>query len=237
MELQAFTQFYPEWIDTLKNVLVGLEVGLEDSFVYRPTILQGEIAETTKQFSIYYMMKWGALRADPKAFLSQKWLNPNEKKYQWMTGYKPRVLFILLEKMRRDRYDYPFIDTLSGNQLDAIEELKEKIMKEEEHLNKELKRPIVWIREENFPEVQRLLAEARKKQEASAKAIALLKKTRDAVLRELQRIVRLADNLRIRALRMLLEILTPVQSVEFLAFLVTMHISIREEGEQAGNQN
>lgn len=214
---QRFTQFCDRWFSQLEQHRLHL-LKAPQEFPTNEPLLVALVSQLTAHYKEFYTVKWANARDDVLAFFSPVWLTPLENAYSWVTGWKPSVLFRIVATLRKDQAST--LAAMTEEQGKKIEELRLKIRMEEDKVERERERQQVGLADRKMAE----LARVRTSQGADVAVKALLM--------TLERIMKMADCVRLKTLKCLLEILTPLQSVEFLAAEATVQIRLRRMGRE-----
>ncbi|PIN08778.1 hypothetical protein CDL12_18633 [Handroanthus impetiginosus] len=218
---QKFSDFYTKWMCQLEDLLQLLLM------VSRDINSQGSSYETmvnrlTAHYKEYYTFKWAAAREDVLAFYTPVWLSPFEIGYLWVTGWKPSMAFRLVEAA-----------SMTDEQVRKIAALRVKIKMEEERVEREMERQQVAVADRKMVELATL--ERRAKRSGGTTAVTqvngLVEAAVKGMLGGLEKVMKMADCVRLKTLKELLDILSPMQRVGFLASKSTLQIQMREWGK------
>ncbi|PON87303.1 TGA transcription factor [Trema orientale] len=196
--------------------------------------LQALVAKVTTHVKAYYTAKWAAAHDDVLAFFCPVWLSPLENAYLWVTGWKPSTVFRLIESLRKSHVSS--LKSLTEAQLKRIEELRVKIRLEEEKVEREMERQQVAMADRRMLELARLAGGGG----GSATAVAghvegLVEVGLKSMFSGLERVMKAADCVRLKTLKGVLEELTPLQCVDFLASTCMLQIQLRQSGKKRSN--
>ncbi|GFP98398.1 transcription factor tga2 [Phtheirospermum japonicum] len=158
----------------------------------------------------YYTFKWAAAA-------NEEWLTPLENCHAWFTGWRPSAAFHLVEAI---------LASLSEEQLHKIEGLQAKIKAGEERVEKEMVRYNMYMRSWKMLQLVRL------ESEANTTVLRQVKAARKGMVGGSEKVVKMADCLRRQTLKGVLDVLTPIQRVDFLAATSMLQIQIRKWGKR-----
>ena len=113
----------------------------------------------------------------------------------------------------------------SDEELKNIDGLRVKIRGEEEKVEREMERQQVAIGDRKMVELARIRNDNDELVELALKGLRM----------SLERVMKMADCVRLKTLKGLLEILSPLQSVDFLAAISTIQIQMRKRGRKRIN--
>lgn len=209
---EKFSDFYEKWMAQLEDLLELLVVVSKEP--PQESSCAAMISKLTAHHKEYYKFKWAAAHDDVLAFFSGPvWLSPLETAYLWITGWKPSAAFRLLGAAG--------CGSLTEEQVKRIEALRSRMKAEEERVEREMERLQVAVADRNAVELVRL---GRRGGPAAVEAAV------GGFLGGLERVMKMADCVRLKTLKGLLEILNPMQSVEFLASKSMFQIRVRKFG-------
>lgn len=238
---EKFTEFFEKWVLQLEeHVQQLLRVSkLETTPLQGDAELQALVSKVTTHVKAYYTAKWAAAHEDVLAFFCPVWLSPLENAYLWVTGWKPSTVFRLIESLKKSHVSS--LKSLKEPQLKKIEELRVKIKLEEEKVEREMERQQVAMADRRMVELARL-ASSGGGVGGSAAAVAgrvegLVEVALKSMFSGLERVMKAADCVRLKTLKGVLEELTPLQCVEFLAATSMLQIQLRQRGNKRSNYN
>ncbi|XWS12505.1 hypothetical protein CRYUN_Cryun37aG0095000 [Craigia yunnanensis] len=122
---ERFSEFFEKWICQLDDYLQQLLRVSKQSLSEAEQ--QALVSKLTAHYKELYTVKWTAAHEDVLAFNCPVWLSKLENAYSWLTGWKPSVIFRLVESMRRTRVPGLGLAELTEEQLRKIEQLRMKI--------------------------------------------------------------------------------------------------------------
>ncbi|XP_010316825.1 protein DOG1-like 4 [Solanum lycopersicum] len=211
---ENFTKYFENWMIQLEELLKQLViVPRETSYVNDHELL---VSKMTTHHKNYYTAKWAAAHEDILAFFTPMWLSPLEIVYSWITGWKPSMAFRLVSGGG---------GAFSDEELKNIDGLRVKIRGEEEKVEREMERQQVAIGDRKMVELARIRNDNDELVELALKGLRM----------SLERVMKMADCVRLKTLKGLLEILSPLQSVDFLAAISTIQIQMRKRGRKRIN--
>ncbi|KAG6385304.1 hypothetical protein SASPL_154137 [Salvia splendens] len=203
---EKFSNFYQKWMAELEDLLLSLAKDPPQG-----PACAAAIGKLTAHHKEYYRFKWASAHEDVLAFFcGPVWLSPLETAHLWLTGWKPSAAFRLIPAAG-----------LTAEQARRIEVLRGRMRVEEGRVEGEMERLQVAVADRKaVEEVRRGGAE-----EAAV----------GGFLEGLERVMKMADCVRLKTLKGLLEILSPMQSVEFLATNALFQIRVRKLGMIEGS--
>ncbi|KAL6197266.1 hypothetical protein ACLB2K_032875 [Fragaria x ananassa] len=227
---ERFTEFLEKWVcqlEQLQHQLVKLSQEKSTLQLHNEAELQALVSRVTNLHKEYYTAKWAAAHQDVLAFFCPVWSSPLENAFSWLTGWKPSMLFKLMRKAR--------LRNLSEQQLRKIEELRLKIRYEEERVEREMERQQVAMADRKMVELARLATRVRNGGGVVVEVEGMVDMAMKVILNGLERVMKAADCVRLKALKGLLDLLSPLQRVEFLAATGMVQIRLRQWGRKRSN--
>lgn len=227
---ERFTEFLEKWVcqlEQLQHQLLKLSQEKSTLQLHNEAELQALVSRVTNLHKEYYTAKWAAAHQDVLAFFCPVWSSPLENAFSWLTGWKPSMLFKLMRKAR--------LRNLSEQQLRKIEELRLKIRYEEERVEREMERQQVAMAGRKMVELARLATRVRNGGGAVVEVEGMVDMAMKVILNGLERVMKAADCVRLKALKGLLDLLSPLQCVEFLAATGMVQIRLRQWGRKRSN--
>ncbi|MCL7035696.1 hypothetical protein MKW94_020390 [Papaver nudicaule] len=211
-----FEEFFTGWLIRQKNYLDQL-ISARKNFQNTPeSELRSLVSQILTHYQQYYAAKAVATHDDVFVMFTPPWFSSYERSYLWLTGFKPSLAFKILEKSVNQ-------DEITDEQLEGLYTLKKRMKAAERELNGEMAR----VQESRMlpPLVNLALAGKRVDGETVDAAVQTLTK-------QMETLVESADFIRMTTARTIVEILSPVQSVRFLAAAAQFQINIRMLGLQ-----
>ncbi|GMN43536.1 hypothetical protein TIFTF001_012734 [Ficus carica] len=245
---EKFSDFFEKWVSQLEELLQQLvQVSKNNNNNNNETVgdqseLQALVAKVTSHVKAYYTAKWAAAHEDVLAFFSPVWLSPLENAYQWVTGWKPSTVFRLVESLRKSSTTTT-LRGLSEEQVKKVEELRVKIRLEEEKVEREMERLQVAMADRRMLELARMTGrgggggggggeEEAVQQQQQGWMEGMVEAALKGMFVGLERVMKAADCVRLKTLKGVLEELSPLQGVEFLAATCMLQLQLRRLGNK-----
>ncbi|KAK4491586.1 hypothetical protein RD792_002339 [Penstemon davidsonii] len=232
---QNFSNFYDKWMRQLEDLLQLLLV-VSKEHTDQEAGYEAVVDRLTAHHKEFYKFKWAAAHEDVLSVFTPVWLSPLENAYLWVTGWKPSMAFRLVESLRGAQT--PATGSLAGmteEQVKKMEALRAKMKVEEERVEREMERQQVAMADRKLVELARLERRAKTSEGGSAAAVAqvdgLVEVALKGLLVGLERVMKMADCARLKTLKGVLDVLTPMQSVDFLAAKSMLQIQMRKWGK------
>lgn len=218
INVREFKDFFQGWLVRQEHYLEELRSALRNESCDED--LRDLIARVLAHYQQYYEEKSRIANRDVALVFSPPWFSPFEQSFFWIAGFKPGLAFRILGRS---------VDDLSREQSERVEMLRMETKTEERELENELVAiqesvaapPIVKVsRRENFP-VNGDQCDTED-----------MESVMETLRGEMEVVLANADMLRSRTAERLVEILTPVQNLRFLAAVTELQLKIRIWGWQ-----
>lgn len=220
-----FESFFQGWLvcqehylDELRSTLRASDWSCSSDMINHCDLITRVLAH----YQQYYEEKSRIANHDVSLVFSPPWFSSFEKSFFWIAGFKPGLTFQIA---------LASVNDLEKEQLERIDRLKTETRREERELENEMARiqesvagpPIVKIIKTRRSDSESLLVNG--KLDELKSAIEVLRGEMEVVLGN-------ADMLRTKTAEKVVEILTPVQNLKFLAAVTELFIKIRMFGWQ-----
>ncbi|KAM7266537.1 hypothetical protein ACFE04_004434 [Oxalis oulophora] len=218
---ETFESFFKEWLDRQQNLLDQLRssvVVIDGNNALKNdtnnTMLSDHVLSHYLQ---YYSEKSKAANQDVLLFFSPPWFSSLEKTLFWIGGFKPSILFKVIDRS---------INDLTTYQKDMIEQIKAETTNEE----KKLSGKMAGIQESlGDPPLFNM---ARKFRELVDGEVNEFNEGMEKLKEMMLDILNKADELRGKVATDVLRILNPIQSVRLLAETAQFQLNVRNLGWQ-----
>ncbi|XP_050903261.1 protein DOG1-like 4 [Lathyrus oleraceus] len=213
---KSFSEFYQKWISKLEEIQHQLLKVSKRELLMNEQELQALVSKVTTHLKEYYTVKWSAAHEDVAVFFSPTWVTPLENSYLWITGWKPSTVFRIMEKFN-----------MTDEQKEKIEGLRMKTKMEEEKVEGEMERQQVAMADLKMVKLAKISCRARKD---DARVDGLVDVALKGVFGGLEKVMKSSDCVRLKTLKGVLDVLSPIQSVDFLAAHIGMQLRLRQFG-------
>ncbi|WKA12003.1 hypothetical protein VitviT2T_029444 [Vitis vinifera] len=222
----SFHRFYASWFDHLNHLVHQLTLAPKPTTPQdNPALLQ-LVQKVISHYSQYYRAKSVAAQNDAVSLFAAPWSSSLERSLHWVAGWRPTIVFHLIYTETSARFESHIADILHGVRTGDLGDLSTAQLHRVSELQCET------VREEN--EITRELA---KWQEG---AVELVEAGGDGNVEEkiggLMSVLVKADELRMRTIWRVAEMLTPQQAVEFLIAAAELQFGVRVLGLNHDNQ-
>ncbi|CAL0305621.1 unnamed protein product [Lupinus luteus] len=216
VEEEWFQRFFEDWLLQMQNLLDQLlnVLAMPDS----GTKMEHQnhlIEKVLSHYEQYIEAKAKVAEADVLLVLSPTWLSAYEKALLWIGDYKPSLILHLANDA---------VQGLSVRQ----REMLEKTMSEIRRVEREIGAEMATVQESvASPEILGLV---RKVGRVMNGEIYQMDSTVEGIKIALVGVVKKADEIRVSTVREVVEMLTPQQTVEFLAAVTEFQLRVRRLG-------
>ncbi|CAI9087260.1 OLC1v1021287C2 [Oldenlandia corymbosa var. corymbosa] len=194
------------------------------------------INKMTQHHKDFYTAKWAGAHEDVLAFFNPIWLTPLETAFSWMTGWKPSTFFRVVNSLHKTGQSPPSpgpAAELTDQQLQRIESLRVRIRLEEDKVEREMERQQVSMADPKFVELTRLVGLIRSGDRPMSPDVDLMVSAAlKGLLNGLETVIKMADCVRLKTLKGILDVLNPIQSLEFLAASALLLVQMRKLGKK-----
>ncbi|KAA8515096.1 hypothetical protein F0562_018117 [Nyssa sinensis] len=232
---EKFSDFFQKWFCQLEENLQHL-LKVPREACHDQSNYEALVSKLTAHHKAYYTAKWAAAHDDVLAFFSPVWLSSLENAYLWVTGWKPSMMFRLVDSLRQTGVPGASLAGLSEEQLKRIEELRVKIRLEEEKVEREMERQQVAMADPRMVELARLATRVKDGNSEVSQVDELVKVALKSLLAGLEREMKMADCVRLKTLKGVLDVLSPLQCVDFLAATSMHQIQLSKWGKKRENR-
>ncbi|XP_068653467.1 protein DOG1-like 4 [Aristolochia californica] len=217
-DFRVFSEIWLRQLETSLEDLLSVTRGPSRDHEHRALV-----ARLMDHYKTFYATKSDAARTDVLALFCPSWLSSEEKPHLWITGWKPSLAFRLVDSLRQT--GYPSMH-LSEEQMQRIGEVRERTSSEEKELEREMEKQQAAVAGRKMVELARLASRVKEGEEIEGFDTRVQVALQEH-LAGLERIVISADSLRMETLNRVVEVLSPIQAVDFMAAVVMLHIQGR----------
>ncbi|KAK4798588.1 hypothetical protein SAY86_030914 [Trapa natans] len=224
-----FGVFHEQWLIRQEELLRELLQWIEKDSAGRPESMEVDdeirmdlIGRVLAQFREYYEAKSRVKDINVFLLFSASWLNPFERMFLWITGFKPTIVFRIVNNTVTDRRE---------DQSRRMDELEREVRAEEDELTAAMD-----LVQSSGPVASRMVELAmRLPREAPMNGEVL---TEDAAVESLSRclvvLVERAEGLRGKAVVRVVQILSATQGVRFLVAVMRSQLRLAHWGRHGG---
>ncbi|KAL0365890.1 UNVERIFIED_CONTAM: protein DOG1-like 3 [Sesamum radiatum] len=240
---ENFEEFYIRWKEKQNLHLHDLiTTATEPS---SSSSLPGLVDRVISHYEEYYRVKSKCIKTDVLLILSAPWKTALEDAFNWVGGWRPSAAFHLLysksglqleSKLSEQMKGVGMVDLgdLSSAQLSLMDKLQRITIQREREISEKVAKRQERVADQEMVELSHHVSELARTQGrqsdnsemARAVASTLTHKEED-----FQMVVQSADNLRLKTLKGIVDILSPIQAVHFLIAAAELNLSIHDWGK------
>ncbi|XP_043700292.1 protein DOG1-like 4 [Telopea speciosissima] len=216
----CFRRFNETWLHRLNHLHHQLASAPKPSSKEDQLHLRQLVERVMNHYEDYYRVKAHAATLDAFSMFSAPWVTSLEHSLQWIAGWRPTVVFHLIYTESSSRFQAELIDILRGHRTGDLGDLSPGQLGGVSNLQCET------VNEEN--EITRELSDW---QDGVCDIMSSsMGSDVDGKMPRLVKVLEKADNLRLKTMRRVVDLLTPQQAVEFLTVTAEMEFGIRRWG-------
>lgn len=257
-ELESRVEFEPEetfkgvfenWLALQQRSLEKLKLAAESYNELTPynrestQKLRDLVARIMGHYENYYRVKSESVKQNVLQMLSPGWRSDLEGAFLWIGGWRPSMAFHLLYSLAGLQLEARLSELLEGlktgdvgdlspSQLGRVNDLQKQTVKEERELTEKLAAQQETVADSPMVELSHLATELMKDHDlVDAETVnERVGKTLESKENKLEEIFKKADDLRLRTLKNVVRILSPIQAVHFLIAAAQLHLKLHEWG-------
>ncbi|KAJ4981845.1 hypothetical protein NE237_032682 [Protea cynaroides] len=217
----CFLHFHKTWLHQLNLLLHQLGSAPKPKTKEDQIYLKQLEQQVMTHYDDYYRVKAQAAALDAFSMFSAPWVTSLERSLQWVAGWRPTVVFHLIYTESSSRFQGDIIDILRGFRTGDLGDLSPSQLGKVSNLQCET------VREEN--EITKELSEW---QESMCDIMSSMGAEVEGKMQRLVKVLEKADNLRLKTIRRVVDLLTPQQGIQFLTVTAEMEFGIRGWGQE-----
>ncbi|XP_002528014.2 protein DOG1-like 4 [Ricinus communis] len=207
--------------------------------------LQPLINRVLEHYEQYYSAKSKWAKHDVLAMFSPSWTSPLEDAFLWIGGWRPSMAFHLLYSKSGLQLEAQLHDVIRGlctgdlgdlspNQLVQVDEFQRRIIREEKNITEKMAKHQATVADTSMVELTHAISKTRRDEGSSIgnEVQERVESTLKTKLEGLEKVLQKADDLRLRTLKGIIDILTPDQTVHFLIAAAELHLRLHELGKK-----
>ncbi|KAF1866882.1 hypothetical protein Lal_00018268 [Lupinus albus] len=218
----AFSQFHHSWFNRLHHILQQLS---STAATLRPPLtpeqnntLRHLIDKVMSHHHDYYRAKSFAAEKDPLTVFVSPWATTLERSLHWIAGWRPTTAFHLVYTESSVQFESHIVDILRGIRTGDLGDLSPAQFRRVSELQCDT------VKEENA-----ITEELSEWQESASEMMGPRADINDKIGR-LVTIIKKADDLRLRTLKSMIDLLSPQQAIQFLIASAELLVGIRGWG-------
>ncbi|RDX85538.1 Protein DOG1-like 3, partial [Mucuna pruriens] len=246
-ESERFHKFFECWISKqnqhLKDLLAAESTHLTDEQVQA---LNDRVVE---HYESYYKAKSRSAKQDVLAMLSPTWMSSLEEAFLWIGGWRPSMAFHLLYSKSGLQFEAKLseliqglrthdLGDLSASQLAQFDEIQRRSISEDREITELMARHQETVADASMVELSCVVSEIIRANKIAGE-IDENREMEDKVESNLvpkdeglENILLKADELSLRTLKAIVNVLTPKQAIHFLIAAAELHLRLHEWGKK-----
>ncbi|XP_057492749.1 protein DOG1-like 4 [Actinidia eriantha] len=213
-----------------------------ESSMTESTQLRSLIDRVIEHYENYYRAKSRWAKEDVLAMLSPSWRSTLEDAFLWIGGWRPSMAFHLLYSKSGLQLEAIFDELIRGlrtgdladlspSQLNRVDELQRTTIRNEKDVTEKMAKVQETLADTSMVELSHAVSDMRRGGDADVEEERV-----ESVLgpkeEGLEEVLHSADVLRLRTLKSVVEILTPIQAVHYLIAAAELHLRFHEWGKK-----
>ncbi|KAI3868434.1 hypothetical protein MKX03_037002 [Papaver bracteatum] len=228
------------------------EAGNQEQVV-EENVVRPLINRVVRHYENYYRIKHEWVQKDVLSMLTPSWRSSLEEAFLWIGGWRPSMAFHLLYSKAGIQLEARLADIirglstgdladLSASQLANVDELHRRTLREEKEVTEKMAEHQETVADSSMVELSHVVTELIRNSESNQNNDDELEDRIESTLAPkeagLETIMEKADDLRVRTLKGVIDILTPSQAVDFLIAAAELHLRLHDWGKKKDmNQN
>ncbi|KAL1202427.1 Protein DELAY OF GERMINATION 1 [Cardamine amara subsp. amara] len=213
-----FKKFQQSWIEQLKHSLSHLRSAQNhhrNSTTGEEELLRAAVERVMELCREYHRAKCAVTEKDVIGVLAAPWSSALERSLHWVGGWRPTTLFHLVYTESSILFESRIVDILRGFRTGDLSDLSPSQFRTVSELQCET------VKEENA-----ITEELSEWQDDASELVMGTSSDLDQRIRRLAEIVHRADDLRLRTIIGVVELLSPLQKAEFLVAAVELRTGV-----------
>lgn len=248
-QLPSFQSVFECWLGELSTTLEQLVSAAnhhrENDHIEDEPDLSSLIHKAVAQYEEYYKAKSEGAKGDVLSMFTPTWLTKLEDAFLWIAGWRPTTAIHLLYSKSGIQFQARLSDQiplfccedlgdLTSNQIIQIDELQKKTIGKERLLTEKMATLQESAADTIMVDLSNVVSDMIRKEkvdewrDTQGRVESALEGKKD----ELQKVLHMADVLRMETLKSVVEILTPLQAVYFLIAAAELHLRLHDWGQK-----
>ena len=243
-ELQSFPTFVEHWLVQQNKYLEKL-ISVSKHHMSTQTNLGPLINGVIEHYEQYYEAKSSCVKQDVLGMLTPSWTSTLEDAFMWIGGWRPTVAIHLFYSKSGLQLDGQLtnlirglgtcdLSDLSPTQLTRVDELQRRTIREERDITEKMAKIQETVADQSMVELSHIVTELISSGGGGGgdgdeleERVKLALASKVEVLEE---IFHKADDLRMRTLKAILDVFTPLQAVHFLIAAAELQLRVHDWG-------
>ncbi|KAL5053228.1 hypothetical protein RYX36_033910 [Vicia faba] len=241
---ESFHNFFECWMVEQNKYLNELVAANSAQSQLTDDTMHTLIDKVVEHHEYYYREKARCAKKDVLSMFSPPWLSSLEAAFLWIGGWRPSMAFHLLYSKCSMQFQARLNDLirgqktcdlgdLSASQLTEFDDLQRRTIREEREITNMMAEHHETMADASMVELSHVISEMIGQGENEKKELEeRIESVLEAKLEGLEKILHRADDLRLRALQGIVNILTPKQAIYFLIAAAELHLRLHEWGKK-----
>ncbi|XP_021734814.1 protein DOG1-like 3 [Chenopodium quinoa] len=243
-----FNKFFLDWLQVQERDLEELK-SMVKTHSESTRQLQELVDRVMTHYDEFYRARSESIKENVLLVLNPDWLSKLEDAFLWLGGWRPTTAVHLLYSKAGLQFEARLSELLSGvnsddlsnlspSQLVRVDELQRQTIHQERKLTEILASHQETMADSSMVELSENYTELKRDAESAARKSDRVDSVKDRVdsalapkEHGLEDILRKADDLRLKTLKSVVDILTPIQAVHFLIADTQLHLRVHEWGK------
>ncbi|AET04831.1 putative transcription factor TGA like domain-containing protein [Medicago truncatula] len=243
-DAESFNKFFECWMVEQNKYLNELVAAKSAQPQLTNDRMHTLIDKVVEHYECYYKTKSSFAKKDVLSMFSPPWLSTLEEAFLWIGGWRPSMAFHLLYSKCSMQFQARLNDLIQGqktcdlgdltaSQLAEFDDLQKKTIREEREITDMLAEHQETVADAPMVELSHVVSEMIRGGENEKKELEeRIESVLEPKVEGLEKILYRADDLRLRALQGIVNILTPKQAIHFLIAAAELHLRLHEWGKK-----
>ncbi|KAK9950252.1 hypothetical protein M0R45_005753 [Rubus argutus] len=255
-ELESFQTFFERWLSEQNQHLHHLILASQHNHSNNknnnnaededdPVLLGVLVERVVKHYETYYEVKSRWAEQDVLAMLSPPWTSSLEDAFFWIGGWRPSMAFHLLYAKSGLQLEAQLTELMQGlstgdladlsqRQLAQVDQLQMRTIEQEKHITHKMAKLQDTIADTQMVELSHVVTEMMRNNghEEVDHHQDLVESTLASKEKDLEVMLHRADELRLRTIKKMTHILTPIQATHFLIAAAELHLRLHDWGKK-----
>lgn len=246
---ESFQKFFESWlVEQNQHLQALISASKQQENNSSSSNFEEQVRVVVEHYEQYYRAKSRWVKLDVLGMLTPSWRSSLEDSFLWIGGWRPSMAFHLLYSKSGVQLEGKLHDLIRGlssgdlgdlspTQLTRVDGLQRVTIKEEKDLSEKLAKYQETVADSSLVELSHVVTELMSTNDDRQDSDRRLMDdqiesnlvTKEAKLEE---IFHTADDLRLKTLKAVIDILTPIQAVHFLIAAAELHLRLHDWGKQ-----
>lgn len=249
-ERENFDKFFEFWLVEQDQNLQDLISAVKDHqrITNNDAAVSGSLIErVVKHYEHYYRAKSTWAKQDVLGMLSPSWLSSLEDAFLWIGGWRPSMAFHLLYSKSGLQLEARLGDLIRGmvtgdladlsqEQMTRVDTLQRRTIWEEKEITEKMAKHQETVADSSMVELSHVVTIMRSGGEADRNGGEVERERVESTLAPkeegLEVLLQRADDLRLKTLKAIVDILTRIQAAHFLIAAAELHLRLHEWGKR-----